>query len=136
MSLIDFTNVSDSLLPSPGLHTIVVDEAVVKDTKSGTGQYISLRWKVVGGPADGISFYAMYNFKNDNPKAAAIGQSELKRILKAAGANTEQLGSATDLEGLRVAAELTIVTDDYGEKVKIKKYLPASAGDDGGNIAF
>ena len=134
--MFDLSNVSESGLPPDGEYLMVIDEAVVKDSKAG-GQYINARWKFLDGPSKGQTFYAIYNVK-DSPESLAkqardpeaksgakIGMGELKRILKAGGRDTNRLASASDLEGITVSAKIKIVTDDYGEKVKISKYNAA-----------
>lgn len=138
---LDLSNVSESGLPPDGEYLIVVDNAIVKDSKAG-GQYVNVRWKFVDGPSKGASFYLMYNIKDspesiakqqrdpDFPSAAKIGMGEIKRILKAAGRDTSRLSSASDLEGITVSARMKIVSDDYGEKVKISRYNAAAVAKD------
>lgn len=133
---IDLSNVSESGLPPDGEYLIVVDEAVVKETKDGTGQYINARFKFLDGPSKGSTFYTMYNIKNKNEQAVKIGLGELKRLLKAGGRSADRLNSASELEGVTVSARIKIVTDDYGEKVKISKYTAGTVGSAGAASPF
>jgi hypothetical protein len=137
---LDLSNVSESGLPPDGEYLMVVDEAVVKESKAG-GQYINARWKFLDGPSIGSTFYAMYNIKvvpkdssqeaaQKAAKAQSIGQGDLKKVLKAGGRDPNRLSSASDLEGITVSAKIKISTDDYGEKVRIVKYNAAAVAKD------
>lgn len=122
MSLFDASNVSTTGVED-GDFVIVVDEAEVKETKSGTGEYINIKWKV---EETGSTFYAMYNIKNQNQKAVDIGLGQLKKMMLAAGAEPKVSG-VDELIGLRVLARLKNKEDDYGDRVEIKSYKKAPA---------
>jgi len=122
MSLFDATEVSETGI-EPGEYVIFVDHAEVKETKSGTGEYINIRWKLED---QGDTFYSLYNIKNPNEKAVQIGLSELKRMCAAAGVEAK-VSSVDELNGLRVKARLAEKEDDYGIKTVIKKYMKAEA---------
>lgn len=122
MGLFDASEVSTTGVDN-GDHVIVVDDAEVKETKSGTGEYINIRWKV---EANGNTFYQMYNIKNDNKKAVDIGLGQLKKMMLAAGAEPKA-ASVDELIGLRVLARLENKEDDFGEKIVIKSYKKAPA---------
>jgi len=123
---LDLSSVSESGLPPAGEYQLCIDDAVVKDTKSGTGQYINVRWKFLDGPSEGATFFTMFNIKNDNPTAVRIGLGELKRLLKAAGRDTSKLAAAGDLCGVVVRAIIAIKEDDFGERVVIKKFITSA----------
>ena len=130
---IDLSDVSESGLPPAGNYTAVVEDAVIKDTKAGTGQYLNVRWKIVGGDHAGSSFFSMYNFKNPNPKAEQIGKGQLKTIMRLAGKDPTKVNPSL-LQGCRVGVTIAIENDDYGDKVKITKYSAPS--EDSGEINF
>jgi hypothetical protein len=119
MSLFDATNVSTTGVED-GEHVIIVDDAEVKESKSG-GEYINIRWRL---ESNGTTFYAMYNIKNDNKKAVDIGLGHLKKLMLAAGVEPKASG-VDELIGLRVLARLKNKEDDYGDKVEIKSYKKA-----------
>ena len=119
MSLFDATEVSETGV-LPGEHIATIIDAQVKETKSGTGEYLKVVWKL----EDGASFSYMYNIKNVNAMAQNIGLTELKKMMKAAGREPKASG-ADELIGIRVLLVTATKTDDYGDKVVIKKYLKA-----------
>jgi len=122
MSLFDVTNVSSTGIED-GVHIASVNNAEVKTTKAGTGEYINIKWEL----ASGGSFYNMYTIKNPNQKAVDIGLGELKRMLTACGSKNMAIGGVDELLGLRCQLTLATITDDFGDKVKIKKYAKAPA---------
>jgi hypothetical protein len=120
MSLFDLTNVSSTGIED-GQHVASIAAAEVKPTKAGTGEYINVKWELQGGS----SFYAMYTIKNPNQKAVDIGLGELKRMMLASGAKNLAISGVDELLGLRCLLTLKTETDDYGDKIKIKKYAKA-----------
>lgn len=110
---------------SAGKYVCNVTNAELKDTKSGTGQYIKVEFTVKEGESAGRKVWAQINVKNDNPKATDIGLSQLKALLVAANhPNPEKLGSVTELCGLTVGVKTKIKTDEYGEKAEVSYYYP------------
>lgn len=124
MSLFDATDVSTTGI-EPGEYVAVLEDAEVRETKSGTGEYISAKWKL---EESGSTFFALYNIKNDNAMAVKIGLGELKRMMKAAGREPKASG-VDELIGLRCKIRVKIKEDDFGEKVVITGYKPAEKAD-------
>lgn len=124
----DLPDDEKSLIPS-GVYSVVISEAELKTTNSGTGQYISLKLKVVGGQYSNRVIFDMININNPNPTAQNIGLATLKKIMKAmqldSVQNTDQLVGGNLV--VKVGVELS---DEYGDKNKVKDYQSA-----GGNIA-
>ena len=133
MSWLDLTEVKTGgfeLLPE-GSYLLVADEAVVKQTKSGTGEYVSVSFKVVGGHYAGRTIFHMFNIKNENPKAVEIGLQQLKTFLKCAGKSDTVLSSVTDLLGLKSGAVVKIRVDaQYGDKNVISYFKPMAEEED------
>jgi len=122
---LDLTETPESgLTIPPGNYVVIADEAEVKDTKNGTGQYINVKFKVLGGKFDGRFLFQMFNIKNANPKAVEIGLSQLKTFMKCAGVQDFKLTSALDLVGLKALAAVKTRTDDFGEKSVISFFKP------------
>lgn len=119
MSLFDATEASETGV-EPGEHIATIADAQVKETKSGSGEYLNVKWQL----EDGTTFFYMYNIKNQNKKAQDIGLSALKKMMVAAGREPKAAG-ADELIGIRVMLITELKNDDYGEKVVIKKYLKA-----------
>ena len=129
MSFLNLTSVTEtSFEPIPiGTYTANLVDAEVKETKSGTGGYISVKFKIIDGDHEGRTFFDMFNIKNNNPTAVSIGLSQLKGLMKAAGSETYQINSVAELCGYVVDVNLTIQkSEEYGDRNKVKKYLKAS----------
>lgn len=126
MSLVDLTNVSatDELLPA-GQYNVSVEKAEVKETKSGTGQYINVTFTIIGGENNGRKLFHMFNIKNENAKAVEIGLSQLKSFMLAAGAKSFAIDSVTQLHGLYASAKVVRTSDSYGDKNVIKGFTSA-----------
>lgn len=125
MSDFDTTNVTASGIQD-GPHVAEIVSAEMRTTKSGDGQYMNIKWQVVGGS----SFYQMYNTKNPSKVAENIGLGEIARIQAALGMAKGQ-GSASDLVGKRVLITVKNKSDAYGDKAVAVKYapVPESVGD-------
>ena len=127
---LDLTNVEEQqgfgLIPE-GTYPVIVDDAVVKSTKSGTGEYINVTYRVLDGPSKGRTLFHMFNIKNDNAKAVEIGLGQLKTFMKCSGQKEMTLKGALDLVGLRCLAVIKIKKDDqYGDKNSISYFKPMS----------
>jgi hypothetical protein len=121
---LDLTNdvlPSNTVLPV-GKYNAVCDEAIVKSTRDGSGEYISARFNVIDEEFKGRKVFTMFNIKNKNEQAVTIGRQQLKAFMKAACVEDYNLKSVSELEGLRVKLTLKIKTDDYGEKNTISAY--------------
>jgi hypothetical protein len=70
------------LLPA-GDYPAVVTASEMKQTKDGTGQYLSLVWQIIDGPAKGRTVFQNLNLVNKNPKAVEIASRDLAGICKA-----------------------------------------------------
>ena len=124
MSLFDASNASTTGV-EPGEYTATIEDAEVRETKAGTGEYINAKWKI---EETGPVFFALYNIKNPNETAVNIGLGELKRMMIAAGREPKASG-VDELIGLRCKIRIKIKEDDYGEKVVITSYKPAEKKD-------
>lgn len=92
----DLPQSSQSYDPLPaGWYVVQIEAADIKTTKAGTGQYMSVQYKVLDGPHAGRSVFGNVNIRNPNPKAEEIGRQQLGDIMRAIGLkqarNTEQL---------------------------------------------
>lgn len=121
--IFDATDVSTAGA-EPGEHVATIVDAQVKETRSGTGEYLNVKWQL----PDGSNFFYMYNIKNENPMAQKIGLGELKRMMKAAGREAKASG-VDELIGIRVLIKTKVKEDDYGEKVQIISYKKAPDAD-------
>ena len=123
MSFLDLTNTpvsSNELLPD-GIYLTKIAKSELKDTKSGTGQYLNIQFKVIDGQYEGKSIFNTYNVKNDNATAVKIGMEQLKSLLFHAGAPFT-LAAPSDIEGFDVVLKVGNKSDSYGDKNIIKGY--------------
>jgi len=125
MSFLDLTSVqaqSNDLLPA-GVYLVKIANAEVKDTKDGTGQYISTQLKVIEGEHEGRSVFNMFNIKSaKSEKAVEIGLTSLKSMLFHAGAPFT-LNSVGDIVGYDVGVKIGIKNDsEYGDKNVVKGF--------------
>ena len=103
MSLIDGSfnaaevepEVEISPLPE-GLYTCAITEAEEKTTKSGTGEYLSLKWQVLEGPFKGRIVFQNLNLRNNNKQAVDIAKAQLSAVCRAI--NTMQPKSVYELQ--------------------------------------
>jgi len=100
-----------------GWYEVAVNSAELKDTKAGTGQYIAIRYDVLGPAHQGRVIFGNLNIRNPNPKAQEIGIQQLGELMRAIG-----LASVEDTDQL-IGGQLEV-------KVKIS---PASGGYDASN---
>jgi len=100
-----------------GWYEVSINSAELKDTKAGTGEYIAMRYDVLGPAHQGRVIFGNLNIRNPNPKAQDIGIQQLGEMMRAIG-----LPSVEDTDQL-VGGHLEV-------KVKIRE---ASGGYDASN---
>lgn len=93
---------SYDLLPA-GWYNSKITKAELKNTKSGTGTYINVRYDITGPTHQGRVVFGMINITNQNPKAEEIGLQQLGELMKAIGLtrveDTDQLiGGETQIK--------------------------------------
>jgi hypothetical protein len=129
MFKVDLTNVKEQLGFEPipqGEYVVMAEEAQVKSTKSGGGEYIHVKFTVLSGAYEGRKLFEMFNIKNENVKAVEIGLSKLKSFLVCAGVQNMVLDDVAKLEGKTVIAVVKNKTDSYGEKNTIQAFKKPS----------
>jgi len=100
-----------------GWYEVSINSAELKQTKAGTGEYIAIRYDVLGPAHQGRVIFGNLNIRNPNPKAQDIGIQQLGEIMRAIG-----LPSVEDTDQL-IGGHLEV-------KVKIRE---ASGGYDASN---
>lgn len=83
----------------PGWYAARIHSAEVKDTKAGNGQYIKIRYDIVGPSHQGRVVFGNLNIRNPNAKAEQIGRQQLGELMRAIGLaeiqDTDQLIGGT-----------------------------------------
>jgi hypothetical protein len=69
----------------PGNYLAMATKAQVKDTKDGTGKYLSVQFQILDGEHARRIVFANYNIKNKSPQATQIGLRQLGQLWEAAG---------------------------------------------------
>lgn len=118
-------NDSYAALPS-GNYIAQVERSEVKNTKDGTGSYLSLGFKVIDGDYAGRVLFGNITLTNKNSQAQEIGRKQLIKLSTACG-----LGHLQDSEQLHGIPVMIRVSDSRvyeGEKQNdIKDYKPVQA---------
>jgi len=104
-----------------GWYTTVVAGAEIKNTKAGTGQYISIRYDITGPTHQGRVVFGNLNIKNPNPKAEEIGRQQLGELMRAIGLATVQ--DTDQLIGGQLMIKLDVrESEQYGASNDVKGF--------------
>ena len=125
---VDALPVSDrNFEPLPaGWYTAVVNNAEIKNTKAGTGQYIAVRYDITGPTHQGRVVFGNLNIKNPNPKAEEIGRQQLGELMRAIGLTTVQ--DTDQLIGGQLSIKLDVrESEQYGASNDVKGYTSNGA---------
>ena len=119
MPIIDFDAVEPSefaprtfeALPR-GDYTAMITDSVLKDTKSGLGQYIALTIEIIDGSYSGRKIWDNLNVKNPNPTAENIAKAGLTRYFQSCGQDLEKGADTTALYNIPFKLTLGIDRKD------------------------
>jgi hypothetical protein len=107
-----------------GWYSASITAAEIKPTKAGTGEYISVRYDIVGPSHQGRVVFGTFNIRNASPKAEEIGQQQLGELMTAI--NLPQLSDTDQLIGSNVQIKLAVERNEqYGDKNQVKAYKAA-----------
>lgn len=101
-----------------GNYMLRATDLEMRQTKSGTGQYLNVAFEVVGGPHEGRKFFENFNLINQNQQAVDIALRDVKDWLGACGQpNNGQLTleRINALEGIVFSANVKIKKDKSGQ---------------------
>lgn len=124
---------SYELLPV-GWYAVTIVDAELKDTKDGTGQYISLRYSVSGPTHQGRTVYGNINIKNKSIKAEEIGRADLGSLMRAIGlprvSDTDELlnGQLQIKVGISEARTDPSTGKTYEARNEVKGYKALAGG--------
>lgn len=135
MALLDVEYSVDSLPVSEGSYepipagwyTASIKSAELRQTKSGTGQYIAVRYDIQGQSHSGRVIFGNINIKNANPKAEEIGRQQLGEVMRAIGLDkvrdTDQLIGGT----LQIKVDISH-QEGYEPRNEVRAYRAVSGG--------
>ena len=101
-----------------------ITSAEVKDTKAGTGSYISIRYDITGPSHEGRVVWGNLNLSNPNPRAEQIGREQLAQLTAAIG--LKSISDSDELIGGECQIKLKVKEDDYGIKNEVKGFKAVS----------
>lgn len=116
---------TSSFEPLPaGWYTAIINKAEVKTTKTGDGEYISVRYDITGPTHQGRVVFGNINFKNPNAKAEEVARKQLGEIMRAIGLN--RVSDTDQLIGGQLSIKLVVQNDaQYGDRNEIKGFKAA-----------
>lgn len=113
---------SSDCLPA-GKYRVMITDVEDKETRSGTGKYLRLKFQVIDGEYQNWYTTDMINYKNDNPKAEEIGWQQLKKCVKSIWGEFPEEFTAEDLRD-QILEVVTKVEEYNGSKSsKVKNYV-------------
>jgi hypothetical protein len=95
----------------PGIYSVIITDSKVVDTKKKDGKRLVLVYQIVEGPNTGDTVEDGLNVMNPNPKAEAIGMSQLKNICDAVG-HVGHLPNSELLHGKPLSVKVSIKPSD------------------------
>lgn len=111
----------------PGWYSATMAGAELKATKSGTGQYISVRYDIIGPTHQGRVVFGNLNIRNQSPKAEEIGRQQLGDICRAIG--LAKVSDTDQLIGHSLMIKLSVEkSDQYGDKNEVKGFKAIADG--------
>jgi len=116
---------SGSYDPLPaGWYLAAITMADLMNTKSGTGQYIKVRYDIIGPSHQGRVVFGNLNIRNQSAKAEEIGRQQLGELMRAIG--LARLSDTDALVGHELSIKLDVRNDpQYGASNEVKAYKAA-----------
>lgn len=113
---------SNSYEPLPaGWYTATITGAELKATKAGTGQYIAIRYDIIGPTHQGRIVFGNLNIRNPNATAEEIGRQQLGEVMRAIGLAKVQ--DTDELIGGQLSIKVSIRnSDQYGDQNEVKGF--------------
>jgi len=109
-----------------GWYAATIAEAEVKTSKRGDGQYLSIRYTILGPTHQGRSVYGNITLRNASETATRIGRVQLKELMGAIG--LAQLADTDQLVGTTLQVRVAVRDDSqYGQSNDVRGWKPASA---------
>ena len=108
-----------------GWYTATISQSELKATKAGNGQYIKIRYDIIGPTHQGRVVFGNLNIKNPNVKAEEIGRQQLGEIMRAIG--LAKVVDTDNLIGKQIGIKLSIKDDPkYGSGNEVKGFKSVS----------
>jgi len=112
----------------PGWYAARIHSAEVKATKAGNGQYIKVRYDIVGPAHQGRVIFGNLNIRNPNPKAEQIGRQQLGELMRAIGLaeiqDTDQLIGGT----CEIKLDVQAADGEYAARNEVRGWKHGAGG--------
>lgn len=108
-SAFNTSDVADDIWKA-GEYLVEITKSEMKDTKAGTGQYLSLGFKCLEGEQKGNMLFANLNLVNPNDIAVSIAQKDLKKICTAVG--KKSIEDSNELHAIPLKIRVAVRPDD------------------------
>lgn len=107
----------------PGKYELIAESIEEKETKAGTGKFLSVKFQVISEESNGRVIYTNYNIENPNDVAVKIGKQQFSSFCKSVGVLRPK--AVEDLINKPFTAEIDVKFSKYkNENVNyIKKYI-------------
>lgn len=118
-----------------GWYQVKIGGAEIKTTKNGTGQYIAVRYDIIGPTHQGRVVFGNLNIKNANPKAEEIGRQQLGDLMRSIG--LARVDDTDQLIGGNLQIKLSVKESDgkYDASNEVKAFKAVTGGGMPGVIA-
>jgi hypothetical protein len=105
----------------PGWYQARIVESEMHDTKAGTGQYLKLRWEILGPTNAKRVVFQNLNLVNPNPEAVRIAYSMFSTVCRAVGL-PNGVQDTNEMHGRPCEIKLTLraATDNYEASNDVK----------------
>jgi Protein of unknown function (DUF669) len=122
----DATNVQPSTgtgdpIPA-GWYNAAIDESEMKPTKTGDGQYLTMRFNILDGQFANRKVYTLLNVKNNNAQAVEIAYKDLSAICHAVGVMQVQDSQQLHGKPLKIRVSVSPATAEYEARNNIKAF--------------
>ena len=108
-----------------GNYKAVISASEEKQTKAGTGSYLSLTFDIIEGEHKGRKVWANLNINNPNQDATRIAYEQLSAICHAVGVLKPK--DSTQLHDLPLMIYVVTKSKDGGTETSVKGYKSATA---------
>jgi hypothetical protein len=108
-----------------GWYNATIAQAELKQTKTGTGEYIKIRYDITGPTHEGRVVFGNLNLKNASQKAEQIGHQQFRELLLAAGLH--RVRDTDELVGSRLSIKLEIraASEQYAAQNEVRGFKAA-----------
>ena len=120
-------DVSDDFPPA-GEYLCEMIKSEMKDTKSGTGQYLAVQFKILEGKNKGSIVFNNYNLVNDNETAVRIAVKGMDKLCAAVGKKRKDIADSSQLHSIPFFIKLELRPEDDAYPGNVVKGYRAASG--------